>query len=449
MKPVVSCAATGVLPSDWMKRPRGLDGRITREDRADDLDELHHGGGVEEVEPENLGGPLRRGGQLGERARRGVRRQEGMRRADRSRRANVSFLITGFSVMASITRSTPPRGPRPGGSPQSPAGGVTLAGSEPALVNQRIQAPRSLEPPLQERLVRLHDRGRYPAWATTWAIPLPMSPHPTTPTFEIVIPPPSGTDPTGAHPVAGERRGGRPAPGPPRCPPSDPWCIPLLSIVWRRVRCSAVSSVLPCSIARSRAKRSSARSCATSRTFVSTFARSAGSCSRRVARSSSAIRMSASLRIASRANSPRSASSLPTCSGVRPRSFRWCSMIVISGRSAGSPIMRPGRPMGPAPPRPRQLLGSSAPRLPSRSASWSTSRPASSADPGLCALELLGQLGPDAAEAADHRSTNRPASSKEADLAGAPAMAGPTTAVGREYGQQRNAIGCMTVSYMR
>ena len=287
-----------------------------------------------------------------------------------------------------MTRSHPSEVLEPHGPREAAPGGVALLRCEPPLFDQAVEAPAGSRgapgragpgPPRPPW-------SRIPAWATTWAMPPPMSPHPTTPTFEIVIRPPSAVRdrPTGARRCRGRAapragcRGLRAVPHP--GPHPVPWCIPPLSIVWRRVRCSGVSTALPCSTARSRAIRRSARSCATSRTLASTFARSRGSCSSSPARSSSAIRMSASRRIASRVNSAaeRLQPARPAPGSARAR-LRWCSMIVMSGRVGGlrrgiRPAAHRARCAAPL----RICWASSAPKLPRRAASWSTSRPASS-----------------------------------------------------------------------
>ena len=127
----------GCLAERLDEGPGGLEGRVPREDRADDLDQLHHRRRVEEVEPENLRGPPRRGGQLGDRARRGVRRQDGLRRADPVEARERLLLDAGFSVIASITRSASAEVLEPDGPGEPPPGGVALVGPEPPLVDQR------------------------------------------------------------------------------------------------------------------------------------------------------------------------------------------------------------------------------------------------------------------------------------------------------------------------
>ena len=180
----------------------------------------------------------------------------------------------------------------------------------------------------------------YPDWATTWAMPPPISPHPTTPTFEIVIRlslPPRGR-PTGVRRCRGRAAARADVRSRHRARQALHRARGASRRSARPGGASAAPRSGPPSPARSPgAARSGARPGAAPPPgpWLSTFEKSRGSCSSSPARSSSATRMSASRRMASRAKSPRRVSSRSTCSGLSPSSVRWCSMIVMSGRSAG------------------------------------------------------------------------------------------------------------------
>ena len=112
----------------------------------------------------------------------------------RSSRAKVSFLSATFSVIASITRSRSARSSRLGRSPViRPHAASRAAASRrprstrPSRLRRSAPRPRSRSAWLASTAVT----GK-PAWATTWTIPPPMSPHPTTPTLAIAIDAPGG-----------------------------------------------------------------------------------------------------------------------------------------------------------------------------------------------------------------------------------------------------------------
>ena len=89
MNPGTSAELTVSLPklTARLRHPRLLfgdfSGLLVRLDRADHLDQLHDGHGVEEVHADDLVGPLGDRGDLGDRYRRGVRGENRVRGADR------------------------------------------------------------------------------------------------------------------------------------------------------------------------------------------------------------------------------------------------------------------------------------------------------------------------------------------------------------------------------
>lgn len=75
MKPALSPTTTGFYNGSG-ERLDVLEDVVGGDDGADDLDELLHRGGVEEVHADDALGVLRRDGDLGDRQGRGVRRED-------------------------------------------------------------------------------------------------------------------------------------------------------------------------------------------------------------------------------------------------------------------------------------------------------------------------------------------------------------------------------------
>ena len=188
MKPELSRQAMGSLPSARRERRDGRDRRVGRREAAHDLDELHDGHGVEEMQAREAVGPLRCGGHLGDRQRRRVRAEDRVRPAERVERLvdlaldaevlddGLDDEIGGGEFFREDEVQATPRIASPS---SAPACRVRLP-SKVKFSMRRLPAARAFSSTSRTTTVN-------PAFAHTSAIPDPMSPAPRTPDGSKIV----------------------------------------------------------------------------------------------------------------------------------------------------------------------------------------------------------------------------------------------------------------------